>query len=398
VIDVHFGAATTGTGYWEDFTAGIPAAPGPRPLLVAYHAWGFTHQDIVLHTPLFELAKQQQWYIVAPLSASGVHVNSDEAQVNTGLVLEWMLANYDIDTSRIYGLGFSLGGGMACNFAARHLDPNRFMFAALVDHTGSVSQWDTYLNTPAAQYVFQFWYSPDPNNRNVEPDDFDMLRTSTIDFDPQTLVVDPQTDLARNLTHVPMEVSRAQTENHATEYLVTQCDLLVNHMIGLGSVPSYVVVPYSGHSWNSLDFAQAIKFLKKQRLRIPTNADTLADQDGTYFYFYVHQDAPGAFTPFSWSISETQNKVLVWKTRNLGQIDVDLPGTGLATSSNLLVVLHTDDMLADDVLLKGWPAAPSLVERDGAPQAGTYSYDPVQQELFIDEWDGTQTHKWEIYP
>jgi len=400
-FSVFLGTAKTGTSYFEKFQAYAPlAASGPRPLLVAFHRWGVSHLDIDYNTPLFDLAWQRGWYIIAPLSASGVHVNSLQGQQNTEMAIDWMLANFDVDPERIYGLGFSMGGGMTMNFAARHLDPKRFMFAALVDHTGSVSQNDTYAKEYAklnhgATYVWDYWFG-------LPLDPFQMLRTSVIDFDPNTLVVDPDTDMAGNLTHVPLLVSRASTEAPGTAYLTTQCDVLVSHMTSLGQVPYYEIVPYMGHSWNSLDFVKAVQFLSLWKLRLPENADTLADQDGRFYYFYVHQDAPGAFTPFSWSINDTQNKVLIWHSKNLKQVDVDVPLTGLATDQVFWVVLKPDDGLADDVLLAGWPSAPSKVERDGSPvPIGpgplTYTYDPVEQELFLDE-DAAGQHQWFVYP
>jgi len=393
---VYMGKAKTGTNYIERFQAFAPLVTDPRPMLVAYHRWGVSHLDIDYNTPLFDLARQNDWYIIAPLSASGVHVNALEAQQNTAEAIDWMLANFNVDRERIYGLGFSMGGGMTMNFAARHLDPNRFMFAALVDHTGTVAQNDTYAKASGGQSVWDFWYGP---SQGPPPDQFQMLRTSVIDFDPNTLAVDPDTDMAGNLTHLQVMVSRASTEAPGTAYLTTQCDVLVNHLASLGTIPYYEIVPFTGHSWNSLNFVQAVNFLSLWKLRLPENADTLADEDGAYYYFYIHQDAPGAFTPFSWSINDTQNKVLIWKSKNLKQVDVDVPLTGLFTNQTFRVVLESGDGLEDDVLLMGWPADPTDVLRDGVSQLGlgTDTYDPVQQELFLDESDPA-LHIWDIVP
>jgi len=46
-------------------------------------------------------------------------------------VIDWVLAHYPIDRDRIYGIGFSMGGGGVASYAARHLDRTGAMFAAM---------------------------------------------------------------------------------------------------------------------------------------------------------------------------------------------------------------------------------------------------------------------------
>jgi hypothetical protein len=230
-------------------------------------------------------------------------------------------------------------------------------------------------------------------------DPWEMKRSSVIDFDPQTLVVDPTTDLARNLTHVQVKVSWITNEPPTTAYLTTQSNVFFDHLAARGGSPIMEIVPYTEHSWEGLDEKTTMKFLEKWTLRVPTNADTLADRPGRYFYFTIEQDVPDAFTPFSWSINDTQNKVLIWKTENLEQVDVDVAATGLSTAAPFRVVLETNDGLADKVILQGWPSDPTDVVRDGVSQVGlgTYAYDAQNQELLIDEWDGA-LHIWDITP
>ena len=397
---VKFFKNKTQSGYREDVMVYAPDQSQPRPLLVVFHKWGVSHLDAWVNTTYFQEAQKRGWHVLAPLSASGVHLNSLAGQKNTEYAIDWALANFNIDRDRIYGVGFSMGGAAVANFAARHLDPGRFMFAAIVDHTGGVSHVDTYANSgPNAQYPFDFWFG-DPFAIPYEPaDPWEMTRSSVIDFDPQTLVVDTDTDLARNLTHVAVKVHRITNEPAPTAYLETQTDVFVSHLLSRGGTPILDIVPYAAHTWDSLDERSALSFLDPWTLRVPTNANTLADTDGKYFFFHVHQDAPNAFTPFSWSLNGPQNKVLIWRTRNLGQIDFDLPASGLKTDQTLRVVLDTNDGLADHVLIQGWPSNPADVLRDGVSQvgAGTTIYDAQKLELLILEWDGGQ-HVWDVVP
>ncbi len=392
---IHIGGYGKGTqtGYWEEFMVYAPAQTKPRPLLVVFHKWGVGWADARDNTEFFQEGMRRRWHVVCQLGASGVHLSSLESQQNTEHALQWVFDNFNVDKNRIYGIGFSMGGGAVANYAARHVDPKDHMFAAIVNHTGMMSHSDTFLNSPSgAQDVFEFWFD-DP------PDPFKMARSSLIDFDPQTLVVDDQTDVVRNLKHVPIKVMRATSEPLPTAYLTVQNDVFAQHLASLGGSVLQEFIPYSGHSWAMLNEPGVCAWLGNWNLRIPTNGDTLADHDGTYFYFDIEQEAPGAFTPFSWSINETQNKVLIWNTENLQRVSVDLLGAGLSVTQTLHVVLEADDGNADECLLNGWPSTPSEVRREGVvqPIGSTWSYNAVMQQITIQEWEPA-IRQWYVDP
>jgi hypothetical protein len=397
--EVSFPKTTTGTSWSEQAIVYSTDNSVPRPLLVIFHQYGVSHLDGYFNTEFFQQARARGWHCVSMLGGVDVHFGAIESQQNTDVVMDFMLQNFNVDPERIYGVGFSMGGGAAMNYAARRLDPSRFMFAALFDHTGGVALKNTYLNEsgpgwPFPQFVLDTLFG---NGTPGSADPWKLARSSVVNFDPNTLVVEGNEDLARNLTHVPVKIVRASDEPAPTAYLATQTDVFSNHMQSLGASVTFEIEQFSEHSWDMLDERLVMKWLGGQRLRIPSNGDVLADGNLTYFHFTVTQDTAGAFTPFHWSVNLTQNKVLLSKTENLAQMDVDLASTGLSTSSSLLVVVDTKDGLADDVLLKGWPLAPSQVLRDSIPQVGTWSYDAGNQELLIQEWDGG-THVWQVDP
>jgi pimeloyl-ACP methyl ester carboxylesterase len=391
---IHIGGFGKGTktGFWEEFMVYAPSPANPRPLLMIFHKWGVGWADARDNTEFFNEGIRRKWNVMCQLGASGVHVSSIPSQQNTAVAMGWVLDNFNVDKERLYAVGFSMGGGAAGNYAARHLDPKDHMIAAFVDHTGMISHADTYANTQNGHPVFEFWYG-------MPPDPFEMARTSLVEFDPQTLVVNTQNDMARNLTHVPTKVMYASNEPAGTAYLTVQNQVFRQHLASLGGTVVEEEVPFTGHEWSMLDEKAVCSWLANWTLRIPKNADTLADEDGTYFYFNVVQDTPGAFTPFSWSINETLNKVLVWKTENLQRISVDVVGAGLDVGQTLQVVLKANDGLADECRVKGWPLLPIEVRRDGVPQLidTTWSYNSVAQLLIINEFDPA-THIWEIDP
>lgn len=396
---VHFGggggANGTGTGYWEDFMVFAPDQTKPRPMVVVYHKYGVSQADIWINTTFFQAATAKGWYVVAPISASGVHEGCLEGQVNTEKVIDWMLDNFNINTNRIYGVGFSMGGGAVANFAARHLDPTKYMFAAIVDHTGSIAHIDTYNKTPAAQNVFDFWFGNGTPGSWIP---FKMAQACLLNFSIHPTVVDPDTDLAGNLTHIPMKVTRATIEPQSTAYLSVQCDILVSHLLSLGADVTYEIVPYFGHSWAMLDEIKTLNWIGKYTLTLPTSQATLADVDGRYFHFTVKQEAAGAFTPFTWSVDDVQNSLALSETGNLDAIEVDLASAGLSGTQVFTLDLSTADGQADEVSLKGWPQAPTTVFRDGIEIFSSWSYQSPEQLLILQEPDGTQPHQWVITP
>ena len=394
---VHIGGFGMGTqtGYWEDFFVYSPDQTKERPLLVVFHKYGVSHYDAWLNTEFFQEAVRRGWHIIAPLSASGVHMGSIEGQINTEKAIEWMMGNFNIDKDRIYGVGFSMGGGAVTNFAARHLDHAKYSFAAVVDHTGGIAHEDTYVQSPSTQFVFDFWFG---NGNPGSTDPFKMARSCLLDFHPDTLVVDPTNDLARNLTSVPIKVTRAAVEPLSTAYLSKQCDVFVNHLLSLGGKVVYEIVPYFGHSWDMLDERATVDWLGVHRLKVPTAHSTLADGDYRYYHFDVTQDAPQAFTPFTWSVDTTLNRLDLSATANLADLGVDLASAGLSATQTFELNLSTSDNLADEVTLQGWPTAPTAVHRDGVQEFTNWNYDSIEQELVIQEFDGTAAHQWVITP
>ena len=391
-----------GVGYPERFLVHAPLDRStPRPMLVVFHKYNVGYLDALANTHFVQEGMRRQWYVVCPLSASGVNFSSIESQVNTEAVLDWMVSNPDlnVDTSRVYGVGFSMGGGSVTNYAARHVDPGGVMFAAVVNHTGGVALKDSYANAGAAEFVFDFWFG-DGSQGSADP--WKLARSSILNFDPVTLAVEDGEDLARNLLHVPMWIVRGQQDPLA--YLATQCDVLYGHMLSLGAVPGvtirYDVVPGTEHEWATLDEADACDWLEQFTLQLPTSGRTLADEDETYFHFAVEQDAPDAFTPFEWSADALQNQLVLSQTANLARVTVDTQEAALDPSATLQVVTSTGDGLADEISLTGYATQPSAVLRDGLSVTldVDWTWDSTTGTVGLLETDGSTRHVWDVLP
>jgi dienelactone hydrolase len=366
-------------------------------MLVCFHKFGNSAYDILYNTNFFREGINRGWHVVAPLGASTAHFSSLESQVNTEAVMNWMVNpnHFSVDKTRVYAVGFSMGGGAALNYAARHLDPAKVMFAAVVNHTGVVCHEDAYDNEPLSQYIFEFWFG---NGTPGYTDPFKMRRSSVITFDPVTLAVETTTDLARNLMHLNTRTLYANQD--PLDYLRTENDVLHTHLLSLGAGPAqHVLYVYPGttHSWDLLDEKITCDWLRTQRLRLPTSGNTLADQNGKYFYFTVTQALGGAFTPFAWELNTTSNTLDISQTANLVELAVDTALSGLSSSAPFTAELSTADGAPDALRLRGWNHLPWSVIRDGVPTSN-WSYNATNGDLTLNEFNGAGVHVWLVVP
>jgi len=392
--------APAGSAFLEDFIVyePVPKPVTPAPLLVAFHAFGVTQNDILVNTTFLQQCAARGWHMLAPLSASGGHFMSDPGQMNTAAAMDFVLAGFNVDTTRIYGVGFSMGGGMALNYAARHLDPAHGMLAAVVDHTGAVDLNETYRKDPASQFIFDFWYGDgSPGSANAAK----MTRSSLIVYDDVAQQVDPNTDLARNLSYMPIQMVRAQ--NDPLVLLSEQHDRLYQHMMSQGRVPgptfSSTILPGNVHKWATLDAKSACDWLSQYTLQMPSSGRTLAVKDGPHFYFYVDQQALDTLTSFTWNVDVQNNRLELSESKNLESLVADTLAAGLSTTQPLVVVTSTGDNASDRISVRGFNAVPSAVLRDGQPALyGAWTYSPAAKMVTLKELEGTQQHTWTVVP
>jgi hypothetical protein len=395
----------TGSGYLESFVLQVPsgAPAGPRPMLVAFHRANVSHADAFLWTSFPQECEARGWYFVAPLGGSQRHFSSLVSQINTQRVLEVVCGLYPIDRSRIYGVGFSMGGGAVSNFASRHLDASAPRFAAIVNHTGSVSIAHAFANDLDDADLDD---GPLPNGANLEAPDlmefwnggtpataaFSFQRCSAIDIDPLTGLVGSGTDLARNLLGTKVLTVLATGDTHP--YLPLQTQTWVGHLASLGVDNTFQSVVYSGHSWDALDETTTCDWLAQWSAVVPHSGNQLADEDGqTVACFQVGQDQPGQFTPFQWNVDTVANRLSVWGSSNLRRLSVDAEALGLAYLGTLRFNVSNTDATPDELLLTNVPYAPLQVLRDGLP--ASFVYNAQLSTCLVSEVDGAG-HQWRI--
>lgn len=384
----------TTTGTPERVWVQEAASDQPRPLLVVFHRFGVSELDAMVSTRYFEEARRRQWYVIAPRSLSQFHFSSLDSQIHTERALTWALANFNIDTTRIYAVGFSMGGGAALNYAARHLDPSEARFAAVATLSGLLDHEHAYANEiPTTQDLYDDVFG---NGTQGSADGWLMRRAGLFVLDPLLLQVVPGTDLARNLSHVNVHLFRS---NGDIPYLSLQHDVLASHLASLPLSTAQhqsAVSSYVGHSWDAVDERQVCDWLRQFQLTTPVAANTLADEDGAYFHFVIEQDVPGAFSPFSWTVDSQANSVVFTDTQNVQRITVQTASAGLSAAAPLQVSLSAADNLSDEIVIEDWPLAPLQVLRDGIPSSG-WLHDSLNARLTLLETDAAP-HVWQITP
>jgi pimeloyl-ACP methyl ester carboxylesterase len=373
--------ANTGTGYIEVFLLQVPDVPpqGPTPMLVAFHKFGVSHADVLFNTNFVQECRTRGWYLLAPFGAMEDNYGCLPSQANVTAAIDFVRSSAPVDPGRVYGVGFSMGGGGCASYAARHLDPSESIFAAIVDHTGSVSLWHTYANQDiSVEQIMEGLFGGSPAAQH-----FAYQQCSTVDIDPLTDLVDPTSDMARNLDNVHCWMA----DQDPNVYLQTETQLFFNDVHALNSADLLTVVSGNVHSWSTMDDTAACDWLSRFTLQEPLTGTTLADTGGQWHRFTVVQDAPGAFTPFNWLSNPPANRLSFWDTANLKQISVDPTRLGLVYSGNLKLNMSSADGTGDQVLWLHVPRAPINVTRNSQPASATY--DPVAKTLLIDEQSGS---------
>ena len=380
----------TGSGFVEHFLLYAPTLPvGQRaPVLVVFHRYGVSEWDSYYYTSFFEEARQRGWFLVAPRAFSQKSFNRLEGQINVEAALRFLTANYNVDQNRIYGVGFSMGGGLVTSYAARHVDPNGMMFAAVVNHTGTVSQGDAWSSEyqDEASNMLEAAYSGTPAQ---EP--FNYQRCSVIDIDHATGLIGAGTDMGRNMTHLP--IRNWMANNDPMLYLRNQTSAFDTYLNGEAVNTTLTVVDGNVHSWSTLDDSVVCDWLAQYSLQLPKMASTLADQSGTYFWWQVNQTTTGAFTPFSWYLDSVANRISLYNTSNLDRVSIDATAAGLQYATTLKINLTTSDGTGDQILLTNMTSPPVSVTRDGLAASGTW--DPTTNTFLVTETQGN-LHQWRL--
>lgn len=97
-------------------------AAGQRyPVLIFHHGYGMDQTQLTDRTGLAAAAVQEGWLAASATFGGRAHWGNEQALRQTGLLIQELVANHQVDPQRIYLVGFSMGGGTALLAAANPL-------------------------------------------------------------------------------------------------------------------------------------------------------------------------------------------------------------------------------------------------------------------------------------
>jgi len=372
-----------------------PAPPTPAPLLVHFHQASTSAYDLVVLTTFLDEAEARNWYVIAPFQLVPTygtnHFSSVNSQLHVDAVINWALANHAIDLDRIYGYGFSMGGGAALNYAARHLDRERGTFAALVNHTGTLSLVDEYeraLSPAILRPILVGLFGGTPTQRR-----FEYLRSSILDLQASGTLALRGEHTAVNLAHIPIQSWFATGDPQA--HLVAQArqlDVLFSRLPGA----KHQLVPVSGtqHTWATLDEQAICDWFDLQRLARVKGGELRLDRSGKYHSLNV---TVGQIDRFAHLFHDARpERLSITRSVNVEEVRVAAAEAGLDPGRvPFEVLVNTTDGSPDRVLITGFTRAPGAVLRDGAPAVSGWTYNGGSQTLTVEAPDG-RTHLWSV--
>lgn len=371
------------TGAYESYRLERPAflVPGVSyPLIVLFHGSTGSHAELGSTSPPwdsygFVQAAIDRGYIVmmhdggrAPAPHAFATFGNEAFQAHTRAAMRAVLDSFGpvIDRNRVYGYGFSMGGGELLNFSARHLDPSApwGMFAAVVNHTGGLSlRMTAASNVPANiatafNTIFGVHYLTDP---------FAYQRASVIDtlcfhtssdctsFPCSPANVETESSLALNLRWQSGKTFFDTCEGNKN---LTQSCQLLGTVLGANTFHKFKLLGDGaaalGHSWSILDPAEVLAVFDANVLDTTSggflSGDTLfADDDRRVWALSAERINPGDFGRLKWSVAPTRDQIIVLMDSafslpsNVGALGVSVgSGSALRDDVCLEIILEAD--------------------------------------------------------
>jgi pimeloyl-ACP methyl ester carboxylesterase len=170
----------------------------PVPLVVALHPWGGWAEQ-AMSAFYADGITEQGWLLLAPDAKPYQYVSLLVLQHRTIEMIDYVTANYAVDTSRVYLIGVSGGGYRAVILAEKY--PQRF--AAVVDLKGPMDlerwYWEDHSGSPTR--CIGHHRGPICNDIGDEPN-----ASNRFEYERFSTLFQYDDGLVRNLKHVPVAI------------------------------------------------------------------------------------------------------------------------------------------------------------------------------------------------
>jgi len=303
--------------------------PGPvpvnessrRPLLVLFHSYnGDGDLELELLTRFSNEADLRHWYILAP-DQDTVSIGTPfrrktyagvDSQELLRITMNWVLENHPIDSQRIYGVGFSMGGGDLLGFAAQHLDPTKGAFAAVAPNAGTMclteEYWRNQSSRDALRAAVGAGAAPNASNR------FGYERSSALlyedPFGVSMLDLGAPQHILNLRPSTPVQAwYQAQEPSPQILTFVDDLELLLGPSTSGGAFErrEQVGLPQTfPHSWDTYDYPAVCDWLATKTLTVPRTALVTVGRDARYWDLDVVRLDPSSWGQVRFDFSRTQ--------------------------------------------------------------------------------------------
>ncbi len=378
----------TGTANFEIFWYQIPLSYNPLgadiPLVVAYHGFGQSAQSVHLNSTVDDEADARGWLYLSVTGIDDQLFGTAAVQENVRAAILWMIANFNVDEDKIYGVGFSLGGGVMANMASRFRDPEDIMFASVASVSGAYDNTASYnLGDPALQAWLEqpFNYGGPPT---TVP--FSYRRTSALYFDPATYPPIPGTllgaeSMGTGLHTTPVYAVWDIFDGTNGPKQNPQLNIYVESLGG--TVDDHPIIsgiqPPGNHSWTVLDEVEMFDYFDgKSTDRWPSDVYSLVDRDTAVSFFHFNTEEVEEFGTIEAHANPGLGSLVIANVFNATDVIVDVTEAGLDGIWPLRVTVTNPDIRGIPVVLGGFDLPPSYVLKvsDGTLFEGVET-DPV---------------------
>ena len=358
------GEGGSGTELAEPFQYQLPPTYdllGPAyPLVVAFHGSGMSAASTASLSTIDEECAARGWLYLAPTGGDDQLYGSPVCRQNLTATIEWMQDNHNVDADRIYMVGFSLGGGIVTNYAARHRDPAGLMIASIGTVAGS---YDWTMSWKAGSSVTKDLLEHPLNfGGTPEQEPFLYREASALFFDPDTYplylsyaaaVLDPTRSMASNLATTPVWMTWDSLD--LTKLPKAQNLKAHDYLVSLGGVVEKKVVTATSepHSWSVLDEVALFDFFDGRVVdRTPSDFDALLPEGGAVSWASLAPRAEAAFSRLKGSADVPGEHLSVTGIENAREVAVDAGLAGLGAPADLRVTVANTNIDAEDFELQ----------------------------------------------
>lgn len=398
--NVSFAAGETGVTFKGNPMADqmglmLPAGynpSAPPPLVIAWHGFGTSHNQ-PMFTGIPAAANTRGWMVMSPLGIADNTFGWLPGQDSTEYMINWLLANFPFDTTRVYGVGFSMGADCIASYAARHQSGSGVRLAAVATVCGVFDNYDIYFKDTSTQPLLEFLFG---GPANVSPYTFEYHRTSLVRISSMVFPYPPVEGVspARSLAHLPIYMTWSADDNVVT-YASMHNYSVANYLLSLGANVTWLPQfnQPNKHSWAILNINHCFNWFATKTLDAhPGTFTTLADRDSEFNDVTVSTSLGGVFRRFDCSSNGTLGTLSLVNTSNVESLTVDLSNRGFAANANVHLTTSNLDSSGDAITIVNLANAlpPSKVRIDSV-DTYAWMFDAAQAKTSFSMPGGSHT-------